>query len=131
MIINKKTIEMTRTYAFILIIKYISPIDNIEYNFFTSLQKEKEQEYAYIVMDEIKQCIDECIRYGDFLSGSIEHVHGDKFKIIYKTNKPYTVMKREFIMSCFEYYDNDKEKPLFLNDIPYFSSVEILHEVPT
>ena len=119
---------MTRTYAFTLIINYRTIIDNIVFELFNILQ---EQEYAYIVMDEFKSCIDECIRYGDFLSGSIEHVNGNKFKIVYKTNKPYSVMKREFVMSCFEYYDSEKQYPIFHNDIPYFSYVETLHEIAT
>ena len=127
---------MTRTYAFTLIINYRTIIDNIEFELFTTLlqkeqEQERDQEYAYIVMDEFKNCIDECIRYGDFLSGSIEHVNGNKFKIIYKTNKPYSVMKREFVMSCFEYHDSEKQYPIVFNDIPYFSYVEILHEVAT
>ena len=48
---------MTRTYAFTLIINYRSIIDNIEFDLFTALlqkEQERDQEYAYIVMDEFK-----------------------------------------------------------------------------
>uniref|UniRef100_A0A6C0DP52 Uncharacterized protein n=1 Tax=viral metagenome TaxID=1070528 RepID=A0A6C0DP52_9ZZZZ len=116
---------MARVYAFELLIDYKSLNNSNDYYY----DQVKEEEYANTVIGEFSRCIDNCIKYEDFFFGKMEHILGNRFKVVYTTIRPLSVIRRDFVMSCFEYYHETGDSCIRCNGETYFPYVEILYEV--